>query len=67
MHLTQPVTAMVGGVAAQVLYAGQAPGYTLGLQQIDILVPAGMAAGAQQLQLTIGGTTTQTGLMLMTR
>jgi uncharacterized protein (TIGR03437 family) len=67
MHLAQPVAAMVGGVAAQVLYAGQAPGYTLGLQQIDILVPAGAATGTQPLQLTIGGMTTQAGLMLEIR
>ena len=63
MHLAQTVTATVGGVAAQVLYAGQAPGYTPGLQQINLVVPAGAVSGATlPLQLTVGGITTQTGL-----
>jgi len=39
------VTATVGGVPAQVLFAGQAPGYTPGWQQIDILIPANAPVG----------------------
>jgi hypothetical protein len=63
--LAQTVTASVGGTPARVLYAGQAPGNTKGLQQIDILVPAGAASGAMlPLQLTIGGASTQSGVML---
>ena len=65
-RLSQTVTATVGGVAAQVMYAGQAPGYTPGLQQIDILIPAGAPKGqAVPLQLSVGPAVTQTGLTLM--
>jgi uncharacterized protein (TIGR03437 family) len=64
-RMAQSVTAIVGGVPTQVLFAGQAPGYTSGLQQVDILVPANAPQGAGiPLILTIGGVTTQTGLVL---
>ena len=65
-QLANPVTATVGGVAAQVMFAGQAPGYTPGLQQIDILIPAGAPKGqAIPIQLSTGGATTQTGITLI--
>ena len=68
MHVAQTVTATIGGVAARVIYVGQAPGNTLGLQQIDILMPAGAASGSTlPLQLTVGGTKTQSGLTLAMR
>ena len=64
-RMAQTVTALIGGVPAQVLFAGQAPGYTSGLQQIDILVPANGPQGAGiPLVLTVGGVTTQAGLTL---
>jgi uncharacterized repeat protein (TIGR01451 family) len=64
-RLVQTVSATVGGVPAQVLFAGQAPGYTTGLQQIDILVPVNAPKGTGiLLVLTIDGATTQTGLTL---
>jgi uncharacterized repeat protein (TIGR01451 family) len=64
-RLIQTVTATVGGAPAQVLFAGQAPGYTSGLQQIDVLIPSNLPAGAGvPLTLTIGGVTTQTGLTI---
>jgi uncharacterized protein (TIGR03437 family) len=64
-NLAQTVTATVGGLPAQVLFAGQAPGYTPGLQQIDILIPANAPAGSNiPLALTIDGVTTQAGLTL---
>jgi uncharacterized protein (TIGR03437 family) len=64
-RLAQPVTASVAGQPAQVLFAGQAPGYTPGLQQIDVLIPANAQPGpGASLSLTIGGVTTQTGVTL---
>jgi uncharacterized protein (TIGR03437 family) len=64
-NLAQTVTAAVGGIPAQVLFAGQAPGYTPGLQQIDILIPANAPAGSNiPLALIIDGVTTQVGLTL---
>lgn len=64
-RMAQTVTATIGGQQAEVLFAGQAPGYTSGLQQIDLLVPADAPQGTSvPLVLTIGGVTTQSGLTL---
>jgi hypothetical protein len=64
-NLAQQVTATVGGVPAQVLFAGQAPGYTSGLQQIDVLIPAGAPTGPGiPIVLTVGGVSTPAGLTL---
>ena len=59
-----PVTATIGGVPAAVAYAGRAPGYSSGLQQIDVAIPASTARGSQALQLTVGGASTQAGVTL---
>jgi uncharacterized protein (TIGR03437 family) len=52
------VSATVGGKAAQVLYAGAAPGYIAGLMQINLRLPPGIASGPSPLVLNIGGFTT---------
>jgi uncharacterized protein (TIGR03437 family) len=57
-----PVTAMINGVAADVLYAGAAPGLLAGVEQINVLVPEGTANPAASLVLTIGSSTTQAGV-----
>ena len=55
------VTATIGGVDATVLYAGNTPGATEGLQQFNLQVPAGATAGtAVPIVLTVNGTPTQT-------
>ena len=47
-------TALVGGVPAQVTFAGQAPGYP-GVNQINIVIPANAPTGnAVPLQLMSG-------------
>jgi len=67
-RIAAPVTAMVGGVAATVLYAGEAPGYTPGLQQFNIMIPSGLASGSNApLVLTVGGVVTQAGVFLAIR
>jgi uncharacterized protein (TIGR03437 family) len=43
--VAESVQATVGGVAADVLYAGPAPGF-IGLDQINIEIPASVAAGS---------------------
>ncbi len=49
-----PVTLTVSGVAAQLLYAGSAPG-TVGLLQINAVIPGGfLQAGPANVQLTVG-------------
>jgi len=54
---TLPVTLTIGGVDAQLLYAGEAPGFA-GLLQIDAIVPGGFVpSGPVAAQLTVGITT----------
>jgi uncharacterized protein (TIGR03437 family) len=66
LRLVSPVTATLGGLPVTVLYAGEAPGYTLGLQQINVGIPASAATGLTQLVLTIGSPAiaTQVGVTL---
>ena len=49
------VTAMIGGVQAQIMYAGEAPGFTSGLLQVNAVVPTTIGTGNQPVVLTIGG------------
>jgi len=53
-------------VAAQVVYAGEAPNFTRGLQQINILIPDNAPAGnAVPIQLVVGGVSTQSGVTVV--
>lgn len=49
------VTVTIGGIDAQILYAGEAPGLVAGVLQVNAVVPAGTAAGNQPVVLTVGG------------
>jgi endo-1,4-beta-xylanase len=60
--VTQPVTATIGGAAANVLYAGPAPGLVNGVMQVDLTVPAGLAAGPQPVVITVGTAASQKGI-----
>jgi uncharacterized protein (TIGR03437 family) len=62
--LANAVMAFIGDVECQVLYAGQAPGYTTGLQQIDIMIPSNAAPGSQPLRLLVNGIASQPGVTL---
>ncbi|MGO9228973.1 MAG: hypothetical protein ACLQKA_07165 [Bryobacteraceae bacterium] len=49
-----PVTLTVDAIAAQLLYAGEAPGFS-GLLQVDAVMPGGFVpSGAVAVQLTVG-------------
>ncbi|MCU1262179.1 MAG: hypothetical protein JWO80_5064 [Bryobacterales bacterium] len=59
----QPVTAQIGGVPAQVLYAGGAPGLVAGVLQVNVLIPANAGTGsALPVVLNIGGFPTPAGV-----
>jgi uncharacterized protein (TIGR03437 family) len=60
--LASAVSTTIGGLPAEVTYAGLAPGYTAGLQQINIRIPDGCPAGAAvPIRLQVGGHSTQPG------
>ena len=62
-HLAATVRATVGGTNAAVIYAGQAPGETSGLQQINVQVPTGIAPGpGAEIVLTVNEASTQAGV-----
>jgi uncharacterized protein (TIGR03437 family) len=60
--LASAVSAIIGGLPAEVTFAGLAPGYTPGLQQINIRIPDDCPSGpAVPIRLQIGGHSTQLG------
>ena len=59
-----PVSVTISGLAAQVLYAGAAPGEVAGFLQINVVVPAGVPTGNAPIVVTIGGTESQPGVTL---
>ncbi len=62
-NLTLPVTVTIGGVNAQVLYAGNAPGEVEGVVQINVVVPPNVTPGlALPVLVTIGGVSSQTAV-----
>jgi uncharacterized protein (TIGR03437 family) len=62
------VTAQIGGAPADVYYAGEAPGYTSGLQQFNLLIPATVPRGSSvPVTLRVGGVGTQAGVTVSIR
>jgi uncharacterized protein (TIGR03437 family) len=53
-------SATVGQLPAQVSFIGLAPGF-VGLTQMNVVVPAGLASGAYPLSVSIGGQTSNAG------
>lgn len=52
----KPVSLSIGGQPATILYAGAAPYQTMGMLQVNALVPPNAASGPQPLVLAIGQT-----------
>jgi uncharacterized protein (TIGR03437 family) len=62
-----PVTVTIGGALAQILFAGEAPGFS-GLLQINAVVPQNLAAtGLVPVMLEIGAASSQTGVTIAVR
>jgi len=57
-----PVSVSIGGLHADVLYAGGAPGLIAGVFQVNVRVPAALAAGPQPVVLTVGAASSQPGV-----
>jgi len=47
-------TVTIGGVSAQVLFSGLTPG-TIGLYQVNVVVPSGAATGSLPLVISMNG------------
>jgi len=59
------VTATVGGVDAQVLYAGSAAGLISGVMQVNLMIPGNAPIGGQvPIQISVGGVPTQAGVTI---
>ena len=54
-----PVSLTIGGQTAQVLYAGGSPGDVSGVMEVEALVPATAASGADAIMLTVGTASSQ--------
>jgi uncharacterized protein (TIGR03437 family) len=61
--LTLPVEVFIGGVQAEIMYAGPAPQMVAGVMQVNARIPAGIAAGpAVALALRVGNADSQAGV-----
>jgi uncharacterized protein (TIGR03437 family) len=49
-----PVSVTIGGKPAQINYAGAAPQGIAGFIQVNVMIPAGLAPGAQPVVLMVG-------------
>jgi uncharacterized protein (TIGR03437 family) len=64
-YLTQNTTVTVGGLPAQVVYSGGAPGNIAGLVQVNATIPAGVTPGSSlPILVTIGSWTSQPGVTI---
>jgi uncharacterized protein (TIGR03437 family) len=59
-----PVTATIGGQAAEVLYAGSAPLSVSGICQVNLHIPDDVASGRLALEIQIGGRPSQRGVVI---
>lgn len=60
------VTVQIGGVAADVRYAGGAPGIIAGVMQVNAVVPGGVTGNAPVV-VTVGGVSSQGGVTVAVR
>jgi uncharacterized protein (TIGR03437 family) len=63
--VTSTVSATIGGQNAQVSFAGLAPGF-VGLWQVNIVVPSGLAQGNFPLSVTVDGQTSNAASVSVT-
>jgi len=63
--VSSAVTATIGGQTADVSFAGLAPGF-VGLWQVNVVVPAGVAEGDLPLTVSVGGQTSNSANVSVT-
>ena len=65
--VTTPVSVLIGGVQAQVLFAGMSPDF-VGVNQVNVIVPASAPTGsAVPLQIVQAGATTSNQVIIAVR
>jgi uncharacterized protein (TIGR03437 family) len=63
LWLVQQPAVLFGDTQTSVQFAGAAPGYTTGLQQINVQIPAGAPTGpAVAIRMVVGGVTSPSGV-----
>ncbi len=63
-----PVSAKIGGLNAEVLYAGAAPGLIAGVLQVNLRIPADAPVGpAVEIVVTVGNVSSPAGVTLVIR
>ena len=66
-HPVLPVSVRIGGLPAEVAYAGAAPGLVSGVLQVNARIPAGAAPGNAVVFLTAGDAASQPGITVYVR
>jgi trimeric autotransporter adhesin len=57
-----PVTALINGQPAPVIFSGEAPGLVSGVLQINVQIPITLPSGTLPIQVVVGGASTQDGV-----
>ena len=58
------VSVQIGGMPAEVVYAGAAPGLVSGVMQVNVRVPESTASGLQPIEITVGTATSPPGVVI---
>lgn len=66
-HPSSAVSVRIGGAAADVLYAGGAPGLIAGVLQVNCRVPQDTDPGSKEVNLTVGTATSPAGVTVAVR
>lgn len=66
-NLTQPYKVQIGGIDADVDFAGAAPSLVSGVMQINAHIPNGVSSGNVPIVITIGGVSSQLGVTVAVR
>ena len=62
-----PVSVRIGGIMADVVYAGAAPDLVAGVIQVNARVPAGVASGAVPVTIIVGTQESRAGVTVAIR
>jgi len=62
-----PVSVQIGGMPAEVLYAGAAPQAVAGLLQLNVRVPVSLSRGANPVVLTVGANSSRSDVTITIR